>query len=282
VTQSAQQSSRSRLRPTSRLCRPRRTARCSPKHQSSSPMPAIIPYSRHWRPGAPRQRADGPRSKTTPSRVLRIGVGVPRSMKATPHQRAAVISDISGEPALCIRGAPFRDQSRIGVANVPSAAGQATDLLDGARPRILQLHPCHQPASRSPSWTAPPPRNPVALRASCDPLEGRLAAAGARHRDRALAGRGAACRARGASALSSPPAPDPDPAGPTLASSRSQELSRPTAPFGGCKRSQGIATRSGTDCIDQCGEAITGMVGGPPLKGPPGCPTTSIPRGSCS
>ena len=44
---------RSKLRLTSRSCTPRRTAKCSPKRQSSSPMRAMEPSLKHWRPGCP-------------------------------------------------------------------------------------------------------------------------------------------------------------------------------------------------------------------------------------
>ena len=67
-------------------------------------------------------------------RVLRIGAGVRISKKATPHQIAAAVSEILENPHYASAARRFAATLAWEAANVPSAADEAEDLLDGARP----------------------------------------------------------------------------------------------------------------------------------------------------
>ena len=161
---------RSRLRPTSRSCTRRRTARCSPKRQSSSPMPAMEPSSRHWRLAC---RSSAFRwagiKRTTPSgcsgsepacgqvrrrRLTRLRQRCRRFwITHTTHQRRAV-----SRP---------RSQRRPRTCRVLPTRPKISTELD---PPELHSHPCHRsPASPATAWRRS--RILQATRGTCPPRQ---------------------------------------------------------------------------------------------------------------
>jgi MGT family glycosyltransferase len=67
-------------------------------------------------------------------RVLRLGAGVRISKKATPHRIAAAVSQILEDSRYASAARRFATALASEAADVPSAADEAENLLDGARP----------------------------------------------------------------------------------------------------------------------------------------------------
>ena len=124
---------RSRLRPTSRLCRPHR--------QVLAEASVVVTHAGHGTvlkalaAGVPLVCVPmGRDQKDNTVRVLRLGAGVRISKKATPHQIAAAVSEVLAESHYASAARRFAATLAWEAANVPIAADEAEGLLDRARP----------------------------------------------------------------------------------------------------------------------------------------------------